>query len=217
MGYKDTFTYSDQFFVKVDINGKEIRFYPTRASHFADLARISKPMVNALSALFVENGREETATTENMKDAEGTEITKIIVSAITPELAAHKSSERKEAINAIFGCLEDMNNRLIIGKLLMDSMRDEFAYTRDRKPKDVIEWLEGDGDGYEGIDIPTMALLIGGFIKANAKSFGAQGERLVEAVKGKVSALRATSPLATTETASTEDGLPSSKSASSSP
>lgn len=218
MSFRETFTYREQFFVTQQVCGNEVRFYPTRYAALGDLAKISKPMATALTTLFVESGREEAATTKNMKDADGLEISEVTVSAITPELAEHKSKERKEAVDTIFSCIEDINNRLILGKLLMDSMRDEFPYKRDRSPREVTEWLEGsgkDGDDYTGIDIPTLTLLIGGFIKANAKSFGPQGESLVGAVKAKLSVLRENSPSAQTETAPTSGAT--SKTASSQP
>jgi len=218
MSFKDTFTYREQHFITETVCGSEIKFFPTRYAALGDLAKISKPMATALTTLFVESGREEAVTTKNMKDIEGFESSEVSVQAITPELALHKSQERKNAVETIFSCIEDVNNRLILGKLLMDSMREEFPYKHDRSPKEVIEWLEGSGkddDEYTGIDIPTLTLLIGGFIKANAKSFGPQGESLVGAVKAKLSVLRENSPSAQTETPPTSGSR--SKTASSQP
>lgn len=217
MDYKKTFTFQDSSFVEEQVHGKPIRFYPTRGAYTNELTKISRPMVIALTTLFVENGREESATTETMEDAEGTKIQKITVSAVTPELAAQKSKERREALEDLFGALEESNNRLLLGRLLMDSMRDEFPYQKTRTPKDVLEFLDGDGQGYEGIDVPTLALLIGGFIKANAKSFGGVGEQLVGAVKTKLSVLRETSPSETPGTAPTSGGSNSKTATSSQP
>ena len=217
MSYKETFTFGDTFSIKETVNGKDIRFFPVRHNSLGDLARISKPMLIALSALFVEAGREETAISESMKDTDGTEISKTTIEAISPELAAHKAKERRDSIEGLVECIADVNNRIMLGRLLMDSMRDEFPSKKDRPPKEVLEFLEGDGKDYDGIDLPTLTALIGGFIKANARSFGPKGEELVGAMRAKLSVLRENSPSQTQTEAAPTSGDSKSKTASSSP
>jgi hypothetical protein len=208
MTYKDTFTYTDQHFVEHDVNGKLIKFFPNRYALLGDLAKISKPMASALTTIFMEEARETTATNKSMKDAEGMEMSEITVSAISPELAAHKSKERRDSIEALISSIEEPNNRILLGKLLMDSMRDEFQYKRDRTPKDVLAWLEGDETGeYHGIDLPVLTQLIGGWIKANSKVFGEQGEQLVGAMKDRLRILRENYPSPETTKTETPGGI----------
>jgi hypothetical protein len=76
----------------------------------------------------------------------------------------------------------------------MDSLRDEFPMQKDRSAAEVDEFLDGDGDGYEGLDLPQMRDLIVGWMQANSKVFGSAGEQVVGLVKGRLESLRSESP-----------------------
>lgn len=185
MGWKDRFTYKDRHYVEHAIAGRLMRFYPNRVGLLQDLAEISRPIAKALSALFAETRGDAGVITERIKDGTATGE-KTTVQPISAELAKQRASERHGAIDALIESIGDDRNRLLLGRLLMDSLREEFPYVREREPKEIEEWLDGDGKEYPGIELPMLVELIQGWIKANSKVFGNVGEQVAALVKERI-------------------------------
>lgn len=223
--WKDRFTYNSKSAVEHVVNGNTIRFYPNRIGLLTELAEVSKPIAHALATLFGEGRSDATSVSERYSDkprkdiksgvetAEST-VDKITVEAVTPEVADHRRTERNKAIDELLDGLTNERNRTLFGRLLMDSMRDEFPYKKNRPAPEVEAFLDGDGERYEGLDMPMLVALVTGWLKANAKVFGSTGERLAGLVKGKLEALQV--PSTSGETTSTAGGS-SSKTPSSEP
>lgn len=234
--WKQKFTYNKKHAIEHEVNGETLRFYPNRIGLLEQLAEISKPIAHAMATLLGNDRSDSTAVTETYKDkarksigkdgvvtetADST-VDKITMQAPTPEIAEHRRKERNQAIDELIDGLTNDRNRLMFGALLMDSLRDDFPYAKERSAKDIEEFLfgeendeiEDDPDAYHGIDLPTLAALVAGWLKANSKVFGATGEKLTGMVRARLGGLQSLSPSA--ETTSPVDGS-SSKTPSSEP
>lgn len=197
--WKERFTYNSKSAVEHEVNGNTLRFYPNRIGLLTELAEISKPIAHALATLFSDN-QDRSSSTENhkegvKKDKAGVEtaayqVEKITVNAVSPETADHRKRTRDAAIDELIDSLTNERNKILFGRLLMDSLREEFGYKKDRPVVEVEHFLEGDGEQYEGLDAPMMAQLVGGWLKANAKVFGSTGEKMAGLVRGKLELLR---------------------------
>lgn len=218
--WKDRFMTNSSSAVTHEVNGHKLRFYPNRIGLLADLAEISKPIAHALGTLFNDERAERASTSEVFSDkfrkdlktdieSADSKVEKMIVHATTPELSEHRRKERNAAIDELLGGLTNTRNRILIGRLMMDSLREEFPYKKDRTAAEVEEFLDGDGEQYQGLDTPTLVQMVVGWLKANSKVFGATGEKVVELVKGKLGAPQNPSP--SVEKTSSTDGSNSKK------
>ena len=191
MGWKDRFTFRERHFVEHEVCGQKLRFYPNRVRLLHDLAEVSKPVASALAALFSDHSTD--AGFNEKISQQGDIIVKETTSqAASPEVLQLRSKERDGAISALLSAVSDPRNRLLLGRLLMDSLRDEFPYHEERPTVDVEEFLYGDGrpDGYPGLDLPALTSALGGWIKANAKQFGKVGEQMAAELAGRIGGAR---------------------------
>lgn len=193
MSYKDRFAFTDNHGVEHPVNGTKMVFYPNRYAVLQSMAELSKPIALSLMTLLMDSGRENAAVTENIED--GTmKVQKITVEAMSVEMITTKSKERERAVEQIIEALSSPKHRILLGRCLMDSLRDEFDYSKDRPAKEVEEFFLGDNNGYDGIDVPVFAELLTGWVKANSKVFGDKGEKLAGLVRTRLSVLRKDSP-----------------------
>lgn len=193
MGWKDRFTFRQKVHVEREVQGTTFRFYPNRVRLLPELAEVSKPIAQALGVLFDDRSRDNAVREKRMVQGDTT-IVESVVDGITVEVSRARAETRRKAIDDIVEAASDARNRLMLGRLLMDSLRDEFAYHPERPAEDVEQWLDGDGKDYPGVDLPLLAELVQGWIAANAKVFGTQGEKLVAEVRGRLGDLRGESP-----------------------
>lgn len=215
MSWKDRFTYSSKHAVEHSVNGNLLRFYPNRIQLISELGEISKPIGRAVTTLFGPSKSDTTSISETYRDkvkkdlksgfetAESV-VDKITVQAVSAEVADHRRKERDGAIDELIEGLTNPRNRVLFGRLLMDSLREEFEYKRDRSTAEVEEFLNGDGAEYEGLTLPVLAEMVVGWLKANAQVFGSAGEKMTALVKGRLEALQA--PSISGEKTSTVDG-----------
>lgn len=218
MGWKDRLTFREKHCVEHDVCGAKLRFYPNRIGLLHELAEVSKPVASALAALFVDRSGDATSTDKTMVQGDTT-IRECSLQGVSPEIIRLRATEREAAVSALLTAVSDARNRLLLGRLLMDSMRDEFPYAADRPPAEVEEFLYGSAD-FPGLDVPALAAMVGGWIKANAKVFGAAGKQVADLVESRlVGAVRPPSPSPSespSESPSPSDGS-SSKTPSSQP
>jgi hypothetical protein len=217
--WKERFAYNTKSGIEHEVNGHTMRFYPNRIGLLTELAEISKPVAHALEVLMSDSRGDSTSVSEEHKEKprkgkDGIEtadfsVNKITVEAVSPAVADHRRKERHDAIDQLLDGVTNQRTRLLFGKLLMDSMREEFEYKKDRPLPEVEEFLFGDKEGYEGLDTPILVQMVVGWLKANAKCFGSAGEKVVGLVKGRLEALQNLS--ASEPTASTTDGSSSKK------
>lgn len=192
MSWKDVRTYRSRESVEHEVNGVKVRFYPNRMRLLPELTALSVPVGKALAEL-LDPSRSDSSMTEKTMTQGDTVVRESTVSAASPDLVKARAASRDAAIEALLGALGDDRNRLQLGRLLMDSMADEFPYAANRAAVDVEAFLYG-ADGVEGIDLPLLAQLVGGWIKANAKQFSKAGELVAARLGGSLGGLGFASP-----------------------
>lgn len=181
-------TFQERRAVTHTIDGMgELRFYPNRISQLQQLKGVSETVMKCMGTLFSDNRGDADAVTETGTDETGFQIQKTRVSAVSTEVLEYRAKQQRVAIEELFSLL-DRRNMMLLGEMLMDSLRDEFTYARQRAPQDVEEFLFGAGEeaGEAAMDLPLFVGLMQGWIKANSKVFGDMGEKLVGLVKGRI-------------------------------
>jgi hypothetical protein len=174
MSWKDVRTYRSRDSVEHEVNGKSVRFYPNRMRLLPELTELSVPIGKALAEL-LDPSRTDSAMTEKVMVQGETTIKESSVTPPSPEVSKARAAARDGAIEALLKALGDPRNRLSLGRLLMDSLADDFPYAAERPAAEVEGFLYG-ADGVEGLDLPLLAQLVSGWIKANAKQFSRVGE-----------------------------------------
>lgn len=191
MGWKDRMTFRDQRYVESEVGGKLLRFYPNRMALLTEARDLSAPVAQAISVLFADQSRDSASHVKRLKDGgqNGGQMEEITTEAVSQEMADYRQKQREGAITKIMDTLADQRSKLLLGKLWMDSLRDEFPYRKTRPVSEVEEFLYGsekEDDGYTGLDLPAMIEMFQGWMKANAKVFGDQGEKMVGLVRAKL-------------------------------
>jgi hypothetical protein len=187
MGWKDRLTFRERHFVEHDVCGTRLRFYPNRIGLLHELAEVSKPVAAALAALFADKSGDATSTDKTMVQGDTT-VRECSLQGVAPEVIRLRADERERAVAALLSAVSDARNRLLLGRLLMDSLRDEFPYAVDRPPAEVEEFLYGSAD-FPGLDVPAVASMVGGWIKANAQVFGDAGKQVAALVESRLGGL----------------------------
>lgn len=222
MGWKNRGSFRDKHFVEHEVSGETLRFYPNRIALLQDLAELSKPIGAAIAGLFADRSGDASQVEKVMVQSDTT-IKESTFQAVSAEVLTLRARERDAAIASLLDAVSNPKNRLLLGRLLMDSLREEFPYViGERKPADVERFLYGGEDGSEPLDLPELAAMVGGWIKANAKQFGKVGEEIAARVNArlggdeKVSPRESVSPSPLSESPS-ESPTPSSGSSSRTP
>jgi hypothetical protein len=189
MSWHKRFTFRDKRSIKHDVCGREFRFYPNRMALLTEARDLSGPIAKAINTLFVDQSRDASSTVKRQHEGDFF-MEDIQTEGLAIDMAKHRLVERNDAIETVLGTLADPRSILLLGKLFMDSLRDDFPYSKDRKAADVEEFLFGDDDGddaeYQGLDMPMLVELFRGWMKANATVFGEAGESLVGLVRAKI-------------------------------
>jgi len=191
MSWRKRFTFRDKRSIKHQVNGQEFRFYPNRMALLTEARDLAEPVAQAINTLFADQSRDAGSAVKRHHEGEFF-MEDIQTQPLDIEMARHRVAERNAAIKTIMGTLADPRSLMLLGKLFMDSLRDEFPYCKDRDPREVDEFLygeEGDDAEYTGLDAPVLVELFQGWMKANATTFGASGESLVGLVKAKIEGL----------------------------
>jgi hypothetical protein len=186
------FTFRDKRSVKHMVNGQEFRFYPNRVGLLTEARDLAEPVAQAVNTLFADQTKDTASNVKRQHEGDFF-MEDIETKGISIEMAKHRQTERSKAISTILGTLADARSLILLGKLFMDSLRDEFEYKRERSAQEVEEFLYGDGEEYEGLDAPVLVEMFQGWMKANATTFGDTGESLVGLVKAKIEGLVADS------------------------
>lgn len=189
MSWQKRFTFRDKRSIKHTVGGQEFRFYPNRMALLTQARDLAEPIAKAINTLFSDQTRDAGSAVKRTHEGEFF-MEDITTKPIDIEMAKHRVAERDEAIKTIMGTLADTRALMLLGMLFMDSLREEFPYSKQRSPVDVEEFLfgaESEEDGeYEGLDAPVLIELFQGWMKANATTFGESGESLVGLVKTKI-------------------------------
>jgi hypothetical protein len=195
MSWRKRFTFRDKRSIKHDVSGQEFRFYPNRMALLTEARDLSGPIAKAINTLFADQSRDNGSAVKRQYEGDFS-LEDIKTEPLSIEMAQHRMAERNGAIETILNTLADERSIVLLGRLFMDSLRDDFPYTKDRHAREVEEFLFGEegqdeeGNEYHGLDMPALVELFKGWMKANASVFGASGESMVGLVKKKLEALQ---------------------------
>jgi hypothetical protein len=192
MSWRKRFTFRDKRSIKHEVSGQEFRFYPNRMALLTEARDLSGPIAKAINTLFADQSRDNGSNVKRQHEGEFF-LEDISTQPLSIEMAEHRMAERNGAIEQILNTLADSRSIILLGRMFMDSLRDDFEYKKDRSPADVEEFLfgeEGADDDYEGLDMPVLIELFQGWMKANATVFGEAGESMVGLVRKKLESLQ---------------------------
>lgn len=178
-GWKSKTSLFEKKYVTRQIGEAEWRFYPVSVARLFQLRETIKNICTSASFLFGGSKDDCGQEIEKITSNEGV-IERNNIAAIQPDLAALRDRQRREGIAASIDALLGDANKLAIGRLLADSLREEF----DRNPKDteIQEFLDT-------LDLAQLVEMLMGFAEANAKVFGPLGEKMRVALKAKLGEL----------------------------
>lgn len=151
-------------------------FYPVSVGRLFELRETIKDIFTAATALFTKNGDDVGQEIERIRQGDGT-IERTNIAALTPEMAKFRDEQKKASVSAAVEALLCERNKLMIGKLLADSLRDDFD--RNVKEDEIKDFMET-------LDISTLIQFLMGFAEANAKVFGPVGEKIRAAIGNKL-------------------------------
>lgn len=151
--------------------GGEKTFYPVSVGSLVKLKTMGGPLFTALSTLFSSKESDVQKVIREFDPVAATEAEPAsgggreqLISAIDPELARERHTQRAEAIESAVKTLCDDKNIGAVGDLLIDSLRDLFPPDSSKKPKGV--------EFAKALDVVTMRQGIVGLFKANKEVFG---------------------------------------------
>lgn len=182
-------------YTEVEINGENVNFYPVSISVAFQIKEAIKPIARALGNLMADSSSDRGYTSS--RNAEGFEQT--VVDPMSVELARFRNEKREQAILDIVDSITERKSRTALGRLIMNSMRDEF-------PNQKLE--QADVDNFlDAVDTDTMVQLVKGVLKANARVFGPFGEKIAEMFKIMNNGLRESETTENQENKMTESSL----------
>lgn len=159
------------------IDGQTFQFYPVRtrmilSGKFRDLI---EPIVKAVGVLRLPIDPFPAKLTED-SGPDGSFLR--VTEAPTVQMVDHQNAIRNNEMKAALDTLFSDQNSLSVGRLILDSLRDEV----EGRPTDeqVMEFMEDDN-----MDVAVLYGFVVGFVKANAKVLGLDvdgdlGKRLKE-------------------------------------
>lgn len=170
MGWKDTFTFLTPTFIEHEVQGQKLHFYPISVKFIFELKALGKPLAKALSTIFSNSenatANDTGATTQVVENTrEGFKETKTVMDPIGVDIAILRDSQKREAFEEAFEAFSNQDNGMLIGRMLMDSLRDHFS---DEERKDRNEALKF----IQSLNFLSLRDVLMGFIKANAKVLG---------------------------------------------
>lgn len=165
--------------IEHEVQGKKLMFYPISNKILFQLKEVAKPLASAIAALFPD-ARKDVGTKYDYADdpdvAPGKErLLHMETEGISAQLALLRLDTKEKAIIGIIDALTDSNNALVIGRVIVDSLKDVFE--RDSmSPQETTKFMEN-------MSIDTLKDMLLGLMKANAKVLGPLGEKVNRLVK----------------------------------
>jgi len=178
-GWRAKTSLFEKKYVERQIGEATWRFYPVSVARLFQLRETIKTICGSASALFGSNKDDCGQQIEKITSNDG-EIQRTNVEAIQPALAELRAKQRREGIRESIDSLLSDQNKLAIGRLLADSLREEFP--RNPKDEEIVEFIDG-------LDLGQMVEMLMGFAAANAKVFGPVGEKMRGALQSKLDEL----------------------------
>lgn len=171
-----------------EVGGDTYNFWPVSLRVLFKLRCVATPLAKSLSTLFSVRERDTITESHDWTDVETGErgsTTKLLPASTELSEALHK--RRTAAIEELVIALTERSNLLIVGEIIMDSMREDFP--RNPSKEQIAAFVDD-----EGMNVPTISALLVGVAKANKKVFGPLADTvsasLAKVVKEKVEAMQ---------------------------
>lgn len=178
-GWRQKTSLFEKKHVERTIGNTTWRFYPTRVSRLFQLRDTIKAITEACSVLFSKNTDDYGQTVEKVSSEQGV-IERQSTEATTVELAKLRASQKRAAMAEAVEALLGDGTKLQLGKLLTDSLRDDFP--SNVSDSEINEFVES-------LDLAQLVEFLMGFAEANAKVFGPVGEKVRSALQTKLTLL----------------------------
>jgi len=164
------------------IGDQTFTFYPISIPMLFDLKSSMQPLMSALKFLFNKGNNDGTQTVEETRDP----LTQNVLARVTHLGAVPVEASRfraEQADKAVADALEAVlgeKNRMLLGRVLADSLRDEDI----RTDEEINAFIRD-----PAFDLPLLVEFLSGFFAVNAKVFGPLAERVKVMVREKMSNL----------------------------
>ncbi|MFG0317076.1 MAG: hypothetical protein ACF8XB_07385 [Planctomycetota bacterium JB042] len=170
--WKESYLFLSPTYESVEIDGREVHFYPISARCAFRIRKLARPIATALDILLAKNEHD---TKSVFREFDGGRES--ISEAIDTELAKHRDSRREAAITDLIESVTEEANQNVIGRMLLDSMRDE-GFPREPTDEDVRFFMDH-------TPITTLGLMLSGLAKANMRS-SPLAQKVIEMVRSSV-------------------------------
>jgi len=153
------------------IDDVEFNFYPVRVARIltGDLKEILAPVSDAIQVLLTPRSQDEEILEESAPDGTIARARK----PATMEMVSYRADKRKATLNAAMDALMCDETRYKIGRIIMDSLRDDCP--SDPTKDQIKQFVDA-----EEMDVGRFAEFIKGFLAANTAIFGDLGNRIRE-------------------------------------
>lgn len=167
--------------VSVDFGDNSVEMFPSRVCMASELRTLFSDLGPDISIIFDDRSADVGTSQEFLQDdseAGNMVNTKQIKTAADLETIQYRSDSRASAIRRLAeNALED-RCKLAIGRILMDSMREEFPVHAKRPKDEVVAFMD-----HENMTVEVLVQLLIGWVKANSAKMGSLGKRMVSALE----------------------------------
>lgn len=161
--------------IEAQVGGETLKFFPISAPLLFTLQGFAKPFAQSLTALFTGVGHTRNHIERVKGDGDNYEK-ETIDSSSDPKLAELRLASRTKAIGDLCLALTDPSNKEILGKIIMDSLREQFT-VRPIQAQAAKEFMDQ-------VDVVALKQLLMGVGEANKAVLGPLGHRLSEEILG---------------------------------
>jgi hypothetical protein len=162
-------------YIEHDVCGQQVKFWPVSVGLTFELRRIGKPLAKSLSVLFSKNANDNGTQDLIEKDERGNDRRELTILPISEGLAKIRHEQQTEAIEGLVESLTNPEHAEIVGKLLMDSLREVFPREEKKDWPPVQVFIKE-------LPLPALGAMLAGLAMANQEVLGP----LTETVKAKV-------------------------------
>lgn len=155
-------------FISREVNGEKLHFYSPPVLTILKLSDFATPLTQALVTVFQDVEGDQGRVTQDYQTPDGEQGAKTSLEPLSVDLARYRDGSRRDAITRLVGSLTSPEARLMLGEIIMESLREDFERPKGGfKPDQIKEFIENpDLDGSTAVD------LLGGVMEASKGIFG---------------------------------------------
>ena len=144
LSWKDKLTFLEPDGVEYEVDGKNIMFYPVSTGTLFEIKIIGKPLAKALAVLFDDKGRDFGSVNRNFHTADGKHLdSEVIIEPVSVEVASLRIKQRENSVESLIDALLDDKAKKVVGKLIVESMRDEWDGVDPPPPIEFMNQVPG--------------------------------------------------------------------------